>query len=181
MRLTMNVYTDPRLLDIAGAVDVLPMLSIDATSAPVAISILKATGTESGRSSVAPMVAPDTVHNGQIGSIPDHFDGSTASGVETKKPRNPLRITGFSLIGPAGFEPTTSTTPTNKRGVKSSAKHWAKCDGAERLHQCLHQIAELVERGGLENLAEAIADSLEPDVLQRLADALNKRAERIVT
>ena len=111
MRLTMNVYTDPRLLDIAGAVDVLPMLSIDATSAPVAISILKATGTESGRSSVAPMVAPDTVHNGQIGSIPDHFDGSTASGVETKKPRNPLRITGFSLIGPAGFEPTTSTTP----------------------------------------------------------------------
>ena len=90
MRLTMNVYTDPRLLDIAGAVDVLPMLSIDATSAPVAISILKATGTESGRSSVAPMVAPDTVHNGQIGSIPDHFDGSNASGVETKKPLESL-------------------------------------------------------------------------------------------
>jgi hypothetical protein len=54
----MNVYTDPRLLDIAGAVDALPMLLIDATSALVAISVIKATGTESGCSSVAPMVAP---------------------------------------------------------------------------------------------------------------------------
>jgi hypothetical protein len=96
-----------------------------------------------------------------------------------KTPWNLLRNQGFSLIGPAGFEPTTSTTPRLRRGNESPAKHWAKYDGAERLHQCLHQIAELVERGGLENLAEAIADSLDPDALQRLADALNKRAERI--
>jgi hypothetical protein len=42
----------------------------------------------------------------------------------------------------------------------------------------LHQIAELVERVGLEKLAEAIVNSLEPNALERLADALNKRAER---
>jgi hypothetical protein len=114
----------------------------------------------------------------KLGPFLTHFEGSKASGVETKKPRNPLRIKGFSLIGPAGFEPTTSTTPTNKPGFENPAKHWAKCDDAERLHQCLHQIAELVERGMLEKLAEAIADSLEPDALERLADALNKRAER---
>ncbi len=86
--LTMNTYTDSRLLDIASAVESIQLFR-----------------------TLAPNLAPDSVDYGQIESIPDHFEGSKASGVETKKPRNPLRITGFSLIGPAGFEPTTSTTP----------------------------------------------------------------------
>ena len=81
-------------------------------------------------------------------------------------------------VGPAGFEPTTSTTPTNKRGFENPAKHWAKCDDAERLHQCLHQIAELIERDGLETLAEVLVDSLEPDSLEWLANAISRRVAK---
>ncbi len=100
------------------------------------------------------------------------------------KPKNKKNLANtkvfarFQKIGPAGFEPTTSTTPTNKRSFETPAKHWAKCDDAERLHQCLHQIAELVERDGLETLAEVLVDSLEPDSLERLANAISPRVAK---
>jgi len=90
MRLTMNVYTDPRLLDIAGAVDALPMLLIDATSALVAISVIKATGTESGCSSVAPMVAPTGVVSVQKWSISGNSKGDEKRSQKTKKPLESL-------------------------------------------------------------------------------------------
>lgn len=67
---------------------------------------------------------------------------------------------------------------TIERSLEDAVKHWSNCDDRERLHQCLHQIAELVERDKLETLAEVLADSLEPDALERLADALNRRCER---
>jgi len=86
--LTMNTYTDSRLLDTAAAVE--------------SISVLR---------TLAPNLAPDSVDKGHIESISDHFDAKRESDIETKKPRNLLSIAGFSQIGPAGFEPTTSTTP----------------------------------------------------------------------
>ena len=123
--LTMNTYTDARLLDTATAIETMTVLKhsrIDEESGlggfsgsvspqPEFESQSSQTLEAEANRTLAPMLAPDSVHNGQIESIPDHFEGSKASGVETKKPRNPLRIAGFSLIGPAGFEPTTSTTP----------------------------------------------------------------------
>jgi hypothetical protein len=86
IRLTMNTYTDPRLLDIAGAVDALPQLSITSTMAPNEATPLKATGTETGRFSVAPMVAPTSANLVQRRSIRDTFDGALATGRKTKKP-----------------------------------------------------------------------------------------------
>jgi integrase len=86
--LTMNTYTDSRLLDIASAVESIQLLR-----------------------TLAPNLAPDSVDQGQIESIPGYFADQQEGDSETKKPCNPLGITGFSLIGPAGFEPTTSTTP----------------------------------------------------------------------
>ncbi len=58
--LTMNVYTDPRLLDVQGALGALATLSLDAASEPMS---QRATGTDdqSARSLVAPMVAPNLV------------------------------------------------------------------------------------------------------------------------
>jgi hypothetical protein len=44
--LTMNVYTDPRLLDLAGAVDSLPTLDLDAEPLAATAAELQATGTE---------------------------------------------------------------------------------------------------------------------------------------
>ena len=54
--LTMNVYTDPRLLDVHGALDSLPMLSLDDTLEP---SEAKATGTDDATAGkFAPGFAP---------------------------------------------------------------------------------------------------------------------------
>ena len=145
--------------DTAAAVEALPSLPL-------------------GESFVTPTVTLAPVNLCHLGAISDTLDADSHSTEKRKNPANNKVFAGFSLIGPAGFEPTTSTTPTNKGGFENPAKHWTKCDDSERLHQCLHQIAKLVERVGLENLVEAIADSLEPDALERLADALNKRAER---
>ncbi len=52
--LTMNVYTDPKLLDVAGAMDSLPALSLTATP-----EVVRATGTnDSTASQFAPEFAP---------------------------------------------------------------------------------------------------------------------------
>ena len=55
--LTMNVYTDPRLLDVQGALDVLPALPLDSGQS-ASHETLRATGTDTyGRCAVAPPVA----------------------------------------------------------------------------------------------------------------------------
>jgi Phage integrase family len=60
--LTMNVYTDPKLLDVAGAVESLPNLS---ASNPRLSERMRATGTDGGSRNVAPIVAPDFGNRGQ--------------------------------------------------------------------------------------------------------------------
>ena len=55
----MNVYTDPRLLDVAVALDALPSLPLD-SEFKTKQSALSATGTEDKRASkIAPVLAPD--------------------------------------------------------------------------------------------------------------------------
>ena len=43
INLTMNIYTDPRLLDVAGAMDALPLLPLNGTCGHP--EVVKATGT----------------------------------------------------------------------------------------------------------------------------------------
>jgi hypothetical protein len=53
----MNVYTDPRLLDVQGALDVLPALPLDSGQS-ASHEALRANGTDTyGRCAVAPLVA----------------------------------------------------------------------------------------------------------------------------
>lgn len=54
LELTMNTYTDPRLLDVAGAMDTLPSLPLDDGPAERAA----ATGTDPGE--LVPMLVPTT-------------------------------------------------------------------------------------------------------------------------
>ncbi len=137
---------------------------------------------------LSPKLAQKLAQSNVSKSLDSSFNVSEVVGAGTKKAQE---IQGFDAIcrllaslgetltvDDIGLEPTTPTMSTSESIDENPANYWAKCDDAERLHQCLHQIAELVERGRLEKLAEAIADSLEPDALERLADALNKRAER---
>ena len=65
----MRVYTDPKLLDVAGAVAALPSMN----SRPIR-QVMAATGTES-KKFVALTVAPAGVLYGQKQSIPDIFSG----------------------------------------------------------------------------------------------------------
>ena len=64
IRLTMNVYTDPKLLDIYGALDALPMLRLDGASRD------RATGTAGTPRMVAPTVAPTPYNLVQPESFP---------------------------------------------------------------------------------------------------------------
>jgi hypothetical protein len=67
--MTMQVYTDPKLLDIAGALDALPSLPLHAGQESIA-DAAKATGTDDlGRSQFAPEFAPATDKSGQKPSL----------------------------------------------------------------------------------------------------------------
>ena len=58
--LTMNVYTDPKLLDVVGALDALPSLPLKNEQG---VTRQKATGTE-GSGALAPMLAPTPDNSG---------------------------------------------------------------------------------------------------------------------
>ena len=61
IKLTMNVYTDPALLDTAGAVEALPSFPLDRPETPT---------NRNGNFQFAPKFAPTTGHPGQSGTIP---------------------------------------------------------------------------------------------------------------
>src|SRR5260370_743286 len=69
---TMHVYNDPRLLDIHGAVDVLPALPLSGGQGNIP-NVAKATGTDTLPTfAVAPAVAPPTDFSSKSESIPGH-------------------------------------------------------------------------------------------------------------
>ncbi|MGI9456197.1 MAG: hypothetical protein ACR2NU_06510, partial [Aeoliella sp.] len=71
--LTMNVYTDPRVLDVAGALDSLPVLPLDGS--PLDHQQAKATGTDNYRAqrTVAPMVSPNPGKRCILGATADNW------------------------------------------------------------------------------------------------------------
>jgi hypothetical protein len=115
--LTMNVYTDPQLLDVLGALDVLPELSLDGepNSAPQ-----KATGTLGMASRFAPGFAPTGYKSSQATSILGKPHDDPAAGAEQPSaserccPVNentPLTFAdnGVQEERANGFEPSTSS------------------------------------------------------------------------
>jgi integrase len=79
--LTANVYTDPKLLDVAGALDALPSLPLAGNPSERA----RATGTAGASRlfvapSVAPNVAPTWCNGTQSGASPDNMAGSSLIG-----------------------------------------------------------------------------------------------------
>jgi integrase len=68
IKLTMNVYTDPALLDVRGALDALPALPL-AKGAAGSSEPVRATGTEGGAArTLAPTLAPTPDNSGQTPS-----------------------------------------------------------------------------------------------------------------
>jgi integrase len=79
IKLTMNVYTDPKLLDVAGALDALPALPLD--RGRTGREALRATGTEGGSArTLAPLLAPIADKRSESLSIPDNLNREVCSG-----------------------------------------------------------------------------------------------------
>ena len=111
--LTMNVYTDPRLLDIAGAVERLPDLPLDGSNATAA----RATGTDGEAAfPLAPMLAPSLDDSGISLTIAGNSPMADGEVQKRENPDFPKENRGFSddsQVGVKGFEPSTSWSRTN--------------------------------------------------------------------
>ena len=84
--LTMNVYTDPRLLDIAGALESLPAMPLG--HRPDEKQQQQATGTDPSFSLVAPMVAPNSGKESKLGTITDNSKRVATFSESQNKPTN---------------------------------------------------------------------------------------------
>jgi integrase len=124
--LTMNVYTDPRLLDVGGALDVLPSLPLggDRAAEPEAV---RATGTDGERTrKFAPGFAPTQGKRGQTGSTAGKAErgsdsvgqaGTPATNASPVKGKGPLTapVNGPHGVGVTGLEPATSWSRSKSR------------------------------------------------------------------
>jgi len=135
LSLTMGVYTDPRLLDVRGAVEKLPALPLRAGPADRPEVATTRAGSQGNGDSVTPDVTPTPGRGGHLGSV-GGTEGRTSEAVKVgqgidvsaspvnKKPPVTLGVTGGHRVGPAGFEPTTSCTP-KQRFTRNSTQQTA--------------------------------------------------------
>ena len=120
INLTMNTYTDPKLLDVAGAMEALPALPLG-DGRQTAANVLSATGTDdSAASPLAPTLAPTTGKTCILGSIldkvaaeagkPRRAEAVAASACPVKR-NNPLTTAVNGLLGEreTGIEPATTS------------------------------------------------------------------------
>ena len=128
IKLTMGVYTDPRLLDVRGSVEKLPALPLPSGSNTKA-DAAQATGTDdrstTGAGAVAPAVAPTRCNREQFGSS-GGAEGSTNesqndgredhgnAGNVNEKPPMTTQVIGGRRVGLTGFEPATSWSRNTK-------------------------------------------------------------------
>ena len=118
--LTMNVYTDPRLLDVHAAVDALPELSLNHFELLGEEATGTAVDTTCDRFFVAPIVAPTRSNGSQFRSIPGKPTASRPAGnepatvaasgwpVKRNKPLS-LRDNGLQRERVTGLEPATAS------------------------------------------------------------------------
>jgi hypothetical protein len=84
--LTMNTYTDPKLLDVAGALDSLPLLPLKKEPPDEVALVLSATGTDQNPPSpLAPMLAPISDKRSKSWSILDNRRAECSGGIAAAK------------------------------------------------------------------------------------------------
>jgi len=179
--LTANVYTDPRLLDVTGALDALPALSLN----PPDAEAQRATGTNPAVApTVAPGVAPNRCNRTPTGGNADKKKAepptligtarlignpdSVASCVVLTNPSKPRQV-----MGDAGLEPATPSVSSGSPSIASDCTTSTSADPPRPLHHTLHQDRPEPNADPL----AAFVSSLTPDQCRRLAALLLERAE----
>ncbi len=121
--LTMNVYTDPKLLDVAGALKSLPTLSLDGEQVTTR-QAAKATGTDDYRSSpLAPPLAPTHAQMSATESFTvkmteptrhrnEPADNRVSAYEDKRKHPSTSTVNGCPKVGATRFERATSTSRT---------------------------------------------------------------------
>jgi integrase len=148
--LTMRVYTDPRLLDVAGALAALPALPTSGSTPETN----RATGTDDA-GAVAPSVAPNRGRSRQNGSVRDRSDesaGESSTTPKSKKRRETCVIPAKTGISPAGIEPATFSSGDCGTVVLSAADTGLTATPASR---CTPGCTQTPDR--LDVLARAVA------------------------
>ncbi len=122
--LTMTVYTDPKLLDVYGALGALPELRLDGTPARVAGAV-RATGTDdSAPRALAPLLAPTPADSRTQETFPDRMTAHAERANGDAK----LAVTHAQDV---------SRRDESGRGVRMPEV------GLEPTHPCGHQILNL--------------------------------------
>jgi hypothetical protein len=83
--LTMNIYTDTRLLDVSGAIESLPSLPLSDSTMPTELESQRATGTDDRQSSVTP-TTPAGAYSVQIQSSSGKLAGRAVRWRNEKTP-----------------------------------------------------------------------------------------------
>jgi integrase len=119
--LTANVYTDPQLLDVAGALEALPALPLSGAARQQSVAAVGS----GGASALAPVLAPTLGFSGASGSFADRTAVTVGEDEEPADlvlsaapvtPCPPLTTAGRErrMVGVIGFEPTTSASRTQR-------------------------------------------------------------------
>ena len=151
LELTMQHYTDPRLLDVAGALAALPALPTSAAPPEAA----RATGTDDARA-VALTVALTSGRSRPNESVRDDCDESSGDGDTTRKSKkrrvSPV-IPAETQILPTGIEPVTFSSGGCGQGVTSPGKTRGETPPADG--RCTPRCTETGDR--VDVLARAVA------------------------
>ena len=107
IKLTMGVYTDPRMLGIREAVERLPSLALDATSRAAGPRTCPTKVTGTGYNSGQSGASTDTVARTSSGHGRQPAVAENATNSNERPPVTSAVIGGHD-VGVAGFEPTTS-------------------------------------------------------------------------
>ncbi len=117
--LTMNVYTDPKLLDVHGAIERLPDLPLGGTDDDSEVATGTDGRTEVASRTLAPVLAPTADNSCRSGQLRTTGETESTDDTASKKNEKPLETVRFPrvssdacLVGGTGFEPATSTMST---------------------------------------------------------------------
>jgi integrase len=138
---TLKHYADPALLDVAGAVEMLPTVS----AAP---AMTAATGTDS----VAPTVALTSGRTRQNGALAGNRDAGRRGRSSSVTPGKTAAFPGVSAVGDIGLEPMTPSLSSGGANVLSLADTRLTASPADR---CTSRCTKSAE--GLDELARIIA------------------------